>query len=115
MSVVEYSDFCVYSQHDADAGSFLITPSEGTLVGSKAIMSAGYLGASTLTLDSDTDPGLTWTVDGEGVGTAELKLDVLDVADLRAGVNAWQLTIELASGERVFAISGTITKIETLV
>lgn len=103
-------EFSAYAGHALDLGTFTISPSDGDLAGSRAIVRAGSPGApALLELESDNPPEeglITWN---PGTGALSLDLaasqvDALEVAGRASGqlsLLTIDITIEKADGTRL--------------
>lgn len=92
-------EFVAYRGHALDLGTFTITPSAGSLVGSRAILRIGKSGQlALLEFESDSPPAegvFTWD-DSTGALVVDLAASHVDTLDV--GNNFAQVTIEKADG-----------------
>jgi len=114
------SDYLGKLHHALDLGVITVTPSEGTLDGTRAILRVGRVGklgtpeSLRYLLNSEQAPDepalFTWTEDDEVEGTwnlrARLSAEIVDII----GVGGWtyELSIVTADDEPIWGEAGTL-------
>jgi hypothetical protein len=108
-------NFSVRAGHSLDCGSWVITPSAGSLVGSTARMRIGRRGEPALvTLTSTSPPSVgafVWN-DSTGVLAVDLHQDTL--AAIPRGSYVYEITIVKSSGVALAGPSGALVVSETI-
>ena len=106
------TNFRTKIQHALDMGTFTITPSAGSLSGSRAILRIGILGTeATVELESDDPPAsgvFTWD-DSTGALVVDLAATTINALGVSTRLgHVYQVTIEKSDGTPLVGPSGYI-------